>query len=85
MTKPNRGERVLDFFLDREGRPVDTFTLEQRFGRRSWRTAVSEGRKLARTLRRDIKNTLHPVYKGGKLRRVDSTYTMVKTGKRTAA
>jgi hypothetical protein len=85
VTRANRGERVLDFFLDREGRPVDTFTLERLFGRRSWRTAISDGRKLARVLRRDIKNELHPVYRRGKFRRVDSTYTLVKVAKRKAA
>ena len=84
MTKPNRGERVLDFFLDREGEEINTFVLERRFGRRSWRSAISEGRQLARTLRRDIK--WKPYWRGRKGHKVcDSRYVLIRVPKRKAA
>ena len=71
--------------FDREGQPINTFVLERRSGRRSWRSRVSGARKLARLLRRNIVNSQVRVYKRGKLQRVDSFYTLVKTSKRKAA
>ena len=82
--RPNRAQRILDHLLDREGIPVDTFTLERLAGRRSWRTAVSEARQLARLLRRDIVN--HQRRKViGKRRWTDSTYVLVKVSRKKAA
>lgn len=40
----NRERRLLDYFLDREGKPVSTFTLERISGRRSWRTVVEKAK-----------------------------------------
>lgn len=85
MTRPpNRARRVLDFFLDREGREISTYELERRFGRRSWRTAISDGRQLARLLRRDIKNVQY--WRGRGTRRIcDSRYALVKVSRKKAA
>lgn len=38
MTKQTAPERLLHYFLDREGQPISTFTLERIAGRRSWRS-----------------------------------------------
>lgn len=84
MTTPNRERKLLDYFLDREGTPVSTFTLERISGRRSWRTVVSLARARARHLRRDIVNHQVRVYKHGKLHRVDSFYTLVKVPRKAA-
>ena len=83
--RTTNAERLLDYFLDREGKPVSTFTLERIAGRRAWRSRVSDARRLARMLRREIKNTQPRIYRGGKLKRVDSFYTLVKIGKSKAA
>ena len=84
MKPLNRAERVFHYMLDREGFPVDTFQLEKIAGRRSWRTAVSEARALARQFRRDIVN--HQRSKVIRKRRwTDSTYTLVKVGRKKAA
>lgn len=82
---PNRERRLLDYFLDRENQKVSTFTLERISGRRSWRTVVSLARKRARLLRREIVNSQVRVYKRGRLQRVDSFYTLVKTTKMSRA
>jgi hypothetical protein len=74
----NREERLLEYFLDHEGQAINTFTLERIAGRRAWRSRVSGARRLARTLRRDILNSQQRVYKGGRLRHVNSFYTLVK-------
>jgi hypothetical protein len=80
-TSRNRDQKVLDYFLDREGKPINTFILERIAGRRAWRTRVSGARALARTLRRDIVNTQHRVYRRGKLQHVNSFYTLVRLPK----
>jgi hypothetical protein len=73
-----REERLLEYFLDHEGQAINTFVLERIAGRRAWRSRVSGARRLARTLRRDILNSQQRVYKGGRLRHVNSFYTLVK-------
>jgi hypothetical protein len=70
-----REERLLEYFLDHEGQAINTFVLERIAGRRAWRSRVSGAR---RTLRRDILNSQQRVYKGGRLRHVNSFYTLVK-------
>jgi hypothetical protein len=83
MTR-TRDQRVLDYFLDREGQPINTFILERIAGRRAWRSRVSGARQLARTLRRDIINSQQRVYRRGKLAHVNSFYTLVKLPKKAA-
>ena len=83
-TPPTRARILFDYFLDREGLPVDTFTLERLGGRRSWRTRVSDARKMARLIRRDIVN--HQRRKRiGKRMWTDSTYVLVKLSRKKAA
>lgn len=84
MTKLKAPERLLHYFLDREGKPVSTFTLERIAGRRGWRSRVSEARKLARLLRRTITNTQPRVYRRGKLVAITSFYTLVKVPRKAA-
>jgi hypothetical protein len=80
----NREQILLDYFLDHEGQAINTFVLERIAGRRAWRSRVSGARRLARTLRRDIVNHQSRVYRGGRLRHVNSFYTLVKLPKRAA-
>lgn len=80
---PKRERRLLDYFLDREGQAISTFTLERIAGRRSWRTVVSLARGLARHIRRDIKNELH--WRGkGKRKYIESRYRLVKLPRKAA-
>src|ERR1035437_780638 len=84
-TPRKRIEILFDYFLDHEGEPVSTFTLERLAGRRSWRSRVSDCRARARLVRRNIINTQPRVYRRGKLVAVTSFYTLVRTGKGRAA
>lgn len=81
MKPQTRAERLYDYFMDREGQRVSTFTLERLAGRRSWRTRVSQVRKRVRGLRRNIVNELVYVRRGKRIVRVDSFYRLVKTGR----
>lgn len=80
----NRARIIFEYMLDREGKPINTFTLERLGGRRSWRTRVADARKLARLLRRDIVNAQRH-RRIGKRTIIDSTYTLVRLPKRKAA
>ncbi len=79
-----RARIILDYMLDREGMPVDTFTLERLGGRRSWRTRVADARKMARLIGRDIVNKQRRKTIGCR-RWTDSTYTLVRVPRKRAA
>jgi len=81
---PNRARRVLDFLLDREGLWIEATRFEKLGGRQAWRTAISEARAHARSLRRDIVNRKQ--YKRiGKRTWVLSEYALVKVPHRKEA
>lgn len=84
MIKQTCVERLFSHFLDHEGQPVSTFTLERLAGRRSWRSRVAECRARARLVRRNILNHQRRVYKRGRLAYVESTYALVKMPRRAA-
>jgi hypothetical protein len=84
MIKQTCVERLFNHFLDHEGQPVSTFTLERLAGRRSWRSRVSDCRARARLVRRNIVNSQPRVYRRGKLVAVTSFYTLVKMPRRAA-
>ena len=82
--QPSRADRVFDYFMDREGHWVDTFVLEKLGGRRSWRTRVSDARKRARLLRRDIVNRQRRQRIGTRTWTL-SEYSLIRVEKRKAA
>lgn len=73
-----RTDILFNYFMDREGQPISTFTLERLAGRRSWRTRISEARQRARIVRRDIVNELHRVKRGRRKGQIDSFYRLVR-------
>jgi hypothetical protein len=78
MPKPlSRADRLFWYFLDREGVWVGTYMLEKLGGRLAWRTRVSDARKRARLVRRDIVNRQRRQRRGKKTWTC-SEYVMVK-------
>ena len=51
-----RADQLFWFFMHREGVWVDTYQLEKIGGRCAWRTRVSDARRRARVLKREIVN-----------------------------
>lgn len=84
MKPQTRAERLFDYFMDREGVWIDSYQLEKLGGRCAWRTRVSDCRKRARLLRRDIVNRQRR-QRIGKRQYTLSEYQLIRVAKKKAA